>query len=116
MSLHQTVKTKTLETCTEKQSYQPTSNFVKDGNRDLLAYSHNILKRWKSYYSQLLNVQTVGDVRQLEIHTAESLVPEPNPSEVEIANAKFKKYKSPGRDQILAKLIEAGGEILPITH
>jgi hypothetical protein len=31
---------------------------------------------------------------------------------VEIAIAKLKKYKSPGRDQILAELIQAGGEIL----
>jgi hypothetical protein len=31
---------------------------------------------------------------------------------VEIAFAKFKKYKSPGSDQILVELIQAGGEIL----
>jgi hypothetical protein len=32
--------------------------------------------------------------------------------EVEIAIAKLKKYKSPGSDQILAELIQAGGETL----
>jgi hypothetical protein len=32
--------------------------------------------------------------------------------EVEIAIAKLKKYKSPGSDQILAELIQAGGGIL----
>jgi hypothetical protein len=31
---------------------------------------------------------------------------------VEIAIAKLKKYKSPGSDQIMAELIQAGGEIL----
>jgi hypothetical protein len=31
---------------------------------------------------------------------------------VEIAIGKLKKYKSPGSDQILAELIQAGGEIL----
>jgi hypothetical protein len=31
---------------------------------------------------------------------------------VEIAIAKLKKYKSPGSDQILAQLIQAGGETL----
>jgi hypothetical protein len=31
---------------------------------------------------------------------------------VEIAIAKLKKYKSPGSDQILAELYQAGGEIL----
>jgi hypothetical protein len=51
-------------------------------------------------------------VRQIEIHTAEPLVPDPSPFEVEIAIAKLKRYKSPGSDQILAKLIQTGGEIL----
>jgi hypothetical protein len=47
---------------------------VKDENGDLLADSHNILNRWKNYFSQLLNVHSVSDVRQIEVHTAESLV------------------------------------------
>jgi hypothetical protein len=31
---------------------------------------------------------------------------------LKFAIAKFKKYKSPGNDQILAELIQGGGEIL----
>jgi hypothetical protein len=50
--------------------------------------------------------------RQIEIHTAEPFVHEPNPFEVEIAIVKLKKYKSPGSDQILAEMIQAGGETL----
>jgi hypothetical protein len=53
-----------------------------------------------------------SDVRQIEVHTAEPLVPGPSHLEVEIATAKLKKYKLPGSDQILAELIEAGGKIL----
>jgi hypothetical protein len=34
-----------------------------EGNGDLLANS-NFLNRWKNYYSQLLNVHRVSDVRQ----------------------------------------------------
>jgi hypothetical protein len=59
---------------------------VKDENGDLLADSHNILNRWKNYFSQLLNVHNVSDVRQIEVHTAEPLVPGPS-LEVEIAIA-----------------------------
>jgi hypothetical protein len=55
---------------------------------------------------------TVNDVRQIEIHTAEPLVPDPSPFEVEIAIAKLKRYKSPGSDQIPAELIQAGCEKL----
>jgi hypothetical protein len=84
---------------------------VKDENGDLLANSHNMLNMWKNYFAQLLNVHTVGDVRQIEIHTAEPLVPDPNLLEVEIAIAKLKRYKSPG-DQISAELVQPGGETL----
>jgi hypothetical protein len=71
-----------------KRGYQPRSNLVKDENGDLLAGSHSILNRWKNFISQLLNVHRVSDVRQIEIHTAESLVPEPSPFEIEIPVAK----------------------------
>jgi hypothetical protein len=49
-----------------KKGYQP--------NSDLLADSHNILNGWKNYFSLLLNVHRVGDVRQIEIYTAEPIV------------------------------------------
>jgi hypothetical protein len=61
----------------EFKDYQPRSNLIKDKNGDLLADSHNILNRWKNYFSQLLNVHRVSDVRQIVIYTAEPLVPEP---------------------------------------
>jgi hypothetical protein len=70
-----------------KRSYQPRSSLVKDENDDLLADSHNILNRWKNYFSQLLNIHRVSDVRQIEIHTAESLVLQPSLFQVEIATA-----------------------------
>jgi hypothetical protein len=40
-----------------------------------------------------------------EVHTEQPLAPGPSRLEVEIAT-EFKKYKSPGRDQILAELIQ----------
>jgi hypothetical protein len=91
-----------------KRSYQPRSNLVKDENGSLLAYSHNIPNRWKKYLSQLLNVHRVSDVKHIEIYTAEPLVPDPSPFEVDIAIEKLKRYKTAGR----AELIQAGGEIL----
>jgi hypothetical protein len=71
-----------------------------------IADSHNILSRWKNYFSQLLNVHNVSDVR----HTAEPLIPE-------IAIAKLKNYKSPGSDQIPVERIQAGDEtLLSVIH
>jgi hypothetical protein len=34
-----------------KRGYQPRSNLVKDENDDFLADSHNILNRWRNYFS-----------------------------------------------------------------
>jgi hypothetical protein len=40
---------------------------------------------------------------------AKPLVPGRSPFEVEIANAKLKRYKSPGCEQIPVELTQAGG-------
>jgi hypothetical protein len=85
---------------------------VKDENGDLLADSHNILSKWKEYFSHLLNVHSVSDVRHRGIHTAEQLVPDPSHFEVEMAILKLQKHKSPGDDQSLAELILAGDKTL----
>jgi hypothetical protein len=45
-----------------KRGYQPRSNLVNDENDRLLADSHNILNRWKNYFSQLLNVRRARDI------------------------------------------------------
>jgi hypothetical protein len=42
--------------------------------------------------SQLLNVHNVRDVRQIEVHMAEQLVPGPSRLEVKTGIAKLKKY------------------------
>jgi hypothetical protein len=44
------------------------------------------------------------------MHTAKPLVHEPSSFEVKIAMKKRKIYKFPGIDQILAELIQAGGD------
>jgi hypothetical protein len=46
-----------------KRGYQPKNNLVNDENGDLLEDSHNILNRWKNYFSHLLYVHYVSDVR-----------------------------------------------------
>ena len=76
---------------------------------DLVAYSHNILFRWRNYISQLLNVH---DIRQTYIHTAESLVPEPSAFNLELAVENLRSHKLPGIDQIPAELFKAGGRTI----
>jgi hypothetical protein len=99
-----------------KRVYQPRSNFVKDENGDRLVDPNTIINRWKSYFYQLFHFHNVSGVRQIEIHTAEPLVPGPRYLEVEISIAKLKKYKSPGSDQIPTELTHIGGETLVSGH
>jgi len=74
----------------------------------LVADSNSILARWRNRFSHLLNIHGANDVRQTELHTAELLVPEQSAFEVELAIEKLISPKSPGTDQIPAKLIKAG--------
>jgi hypothetical protein len=83
---------------------------LKDDSGSLLADAIKIVNRWKNFFSELLNVHDTGDIRQIKMHTAELLVPEPSLDEVELAIGKLKSYKSPGIDQIPAELIKAGGK------
>jgi len=59
-----------------KKRHQPRTNIVQDGKGDLVTDSNSILARRKHHFSQLFSVHRVSDVRQTEIHTVESLVPE----------------------------------------
>jgi hypothetical protein len=93
-----------------KKGYKPRTNLVKDEKGDLLADSDKIVNRWMNYFCQLLNVQWVGGIRQTEIQTAKSFVPEPSSSDFEVTIGKLKKYKSPGADQIPAETVKVGME------
>ena len=95
-----------------KKGYQPRTKIVKDEKGDLVADSHSIMARWRNYFSQILNVHGVNDVKQAEIHTAEPLVSEQSSLEVELAIEKRKSHTSPGIDQIPAELIKAGGSTI----
>jgi C4-type Zn-finger protein len=51
-----------------KKGYQLRTIIVKDEKGDSIADSHSIMARWRNYFSQILNVHGVSDVRQAEIH------------------------------------------------
>jgi hypothetical protein len=61
-------------------------------------------------------VHNVSDIRHIEVHNAEPLVPGLSRLVVKIATAKLKKYKSPCSYQIPAELIQAGETLLSVTH
>jgi hypothetical protein len=73
---------------------------------DLFADSHSILNGCKNYFCKLLNVHGVNDVRQTKMHIAEAIVSE------HTAIEKLNIYKSPGTDQNMAELTQAGGNTL----
>ena len=73
-------------------------------------FRKGFLARCRKYFSQLLNVHGVSDVRQTEICTAEPLVHEPSAFEAEMVTKKLKRYKSPGTDEVPVEMIKAGGQ------
>jgi hypothetical protein len=85
-----------------KKGCQPRINIIKDENGNLLADSQSVLNRWKNFFNHVLNVHGVHDVRQIDIRTAEPLVPETSLVEVEIAVGKLKSFKSPGTDRAIS--------------
>jgi hypothetical protein len=78
-----------------RKSYQGRNNLVNDENGKKLADSHNIWKRWRNYFSRLLNAQRIRDVRQMEIRTAHAIVPEARHFKCEIAIVSLNIYKLP---------------------
>jgi len=74
----------------------------------LVTDCHSILAKWRNYFSQLLNVHGVNDVRQIEIYTSYPILAELSAFEFEKATEKLKRHKSPGIDQIPAEMIKAG--------
>jgi hypothetical protein len=75
-----------------KKDYQPriTNVTIKDENGNLIADPQSVLNRWKNLFKQVLNVHGVHNVRQMNMHMAEPLVPEPSLVEAEIVIRKLK--------------------------
>jgi hypothetical protein len=48
-----------------KRGYQQRNNLVENENGDLLADPHCILNRWMKYFSQLLQIHRVRDIRSI---------------------------------------------------
>jgi hypothetical protein len=66
-----------------KKGYEPRINIIRM-RMVILSDPQCILNRWKNFFNQVLNICGVHDVGQMDIHTAETLVPEPSLFEVEI--------------------------------
>jgi hypothetical protein len=67
-----------------KKGYQPRINIIKDENGNLLADPQNVLNRWKNFFDQALNIRGFHNFRQMDIYTAEPLIPGPSLVRVEI--------------------------------
>ena len=67
-----------------KKGYQPRTNVEKDEIGNLVADSYSSVARWRNYFSHLLHVHVIIDVRQREIHTSEKLLPKLRTVDVEL--------------------------------
>jgi hypothetical protein len=62
----------------------------------MLADSQRNFNWWKNYFSQLLNVHNVSDIKQIELYTAQPLVAGLSFLEAEIAIANLERYELSG--------------------
>jgi hypothetical protein len=85
---------------------------VKNEKFTLVTDCHSVLFRWRNHFPQLFNLDEFSDVRQAQIHTEKSLVPEPSVFKVEKAIENTKRHKAPGIDQSPVELIQAGGRTI----
>jgi len=58
----------------------------------LVTDSQHILVMWRNHFSQLFSIHGISDLRQTQIHTAQSLVPELSAFDVEMATEKVKSH------------------------
>jgi hypothetical protein len=76
--------------------FNARTNIVKDEKGDFFIESLHIFVMSWNYFSQLSSVHGVSDLRQTEIHTAQSIVPELSDFEVEMVtenlNSHITKY------------------------
>jgi hypothetical protein len=70
------------------------------------------LNIWKKFFNHVVNVHGVHDIKNMDIHKAEPLMPEPSLVEVEIDIGKLKSFNYAVTGNIRTKLIKAGGETL----
>jgi hypothetical protein len=68
-----------------KKGYQPRINIINDENGNLIADPQSVLNKWKNFFNHVLNVHGVHNVRHMDMHKAEPLVPEPSLVGVEIS-------------------------------
>jgi hypothetical protein len=76
-----------------KKVYLPRVNIIKDKKGNLLTDPQSVLNSWKNFFNQVLNVDGLHDVRQMDIHTVEQLVPQHSLLKVEIAIGKLESWK-----------------------
>ena len=84
-----------------KNGYCRRTNIVKEEKGDLVT-DPTVFWLCGGTILSAVECTWVNDVRQMEIHTAEPLVPESSAFEVEMGTEKLKGHKSSGIDQITA--------------
>ena len=103
-----------MQDLTTVKQEKPTT--AKDRSGKCLTEEREILNRWTEYSSDLYNQAANGDPSVLNCPQTDTEDDHPVlRREVETAVQSLKKGKSAGVDNILAELVQAGGEDVIIT-
>ena len=94
-------------------NYEMKTTMVMDKNGNILTDTTKIMERWKEYFEELYNCQTVVDSEILEdlpSNNSHESTEDFLMSEVENAIHELKRNKAPGIDGITGEIIQAGGD------
>ena len=92
---------------------QGRTTTIQDKDGECLTEEHDVLKRWSEYCSELYNYRATGDPEVLNVPPATDNDNYPIlREEVEAVVKSLKKGKSAGSDNVLAELVQVGGEAM----
>ena len=88
---------------------------VKDVGGNVLSVGENVVKRWRDYFDELLNVDDrreadLSDARVPGVNVNARVMLEVSANDVQKAVKEIKNGKAPGIDGITSKMLKYGGE------